>query len=384
MTSFFRKFTWWMRRRRKEAELREELQFHLEEEAGERQARGLAGEEARRAARRELGNVALVQEDTRAAWTWTLRRATRAGHPLRPAHDGRQQDLQRDGDPVARPGNRRQHRHLQLHGFDPAALAAGARSAVPGDAELAYPAAAKCTASNRHNNSFNDPNGGFVGGFFAYPAFELLRKNDSVFSSVFGYQGAGDLNLTFRGQAELARTEYVSGDYFRGLGIPPAAGRLIAPDDDRAGAPAIAVISFALSQKRFGGPENAPGQSILINNLPVHGDRRRSARVLWRRSRQASGRLCSDARQPASGGPGLLSRDVPRPELRLGCAHGALASRRQRDAGTGGAGRPVLRMGAHRATRSAGRRTFPLWLSGKARAASTACGGDIRSRCISC
>ena len=60
----------------------------------------------------------------------------------------------------------------------------------------------------------------------------------------------------------------MSGDYFRGLGIPPAAGRLIAPDDDRAGAASVAVISFALSQRRFGGPENAHGQSILINNLP--------------------------------------------------------------------------------------------------------------------
>ena len=122
--------------------------------------------------------------------------------------------------------------------------------------------------TNRHDSDFTDPNGGFIGGFFAYPAFELFCKNDSVFSSVFGYQSAGALSLTFRGQAELANTEYVSGDYFRALGIPPASGRLLAPDDDRAGAPATAVISFALSQRRFGGPENAPGQSILINNLP--------------------------------------------------------------------------------------------------------------------
>src|ERR1022692_3471923 len=33
---------------------------------------GLANEEARRAARRDLGNVTLVQENTRAAWGWTL------------------------------------------------------------------------------------------------------------------------------------------------------------------------------------------------------------------------------------------------------------------------------------------------------------------------
>ena len=72
MTSFFRKLRGLMRRPGKEAELQEELQFHLEEEACERQAHGLAREAALRAARQELGNVALVQEDTRAMWTWTF------------------------------------------------------------------------------------------------------------------------------------------------------------------------------------------------------------------------------------------------------------------------------------------------------------------------
>jgi hypothetical protein len=60
----------------------------------------------------------------------------------------------------------------------------------------------------------------------------------------------------------------VSGDYFRGLAVLPAAGRLILPDDDRAGAPAVVVVSHSLSQKRFGGVANASGQSVLINTLP--------------------------------------------------------------------------------------------------------------------
>ena len=72
MTSFFRKFTWWMQRRRKEDELREELEFHLAEEADERQADGLTEDQARWAARRDLGNVTLLREDTRTLWTWTL------------------------------------------------------------------------------------------------------------------------------------------------------------------------------------------------------------------------------------------------------------------------------------------------------------------------
>ena len=72
MTSFFRKLSWLAQRRRKEEELREELQFHFDEEAEQRQAEGLAADQARWAADRDLGNVTLLKESTRAMWTWTL------------------------------------------------------------------------------------------------------------------------------------------------------------------------------------------------------------------------------------------------------------------------------------------------------------------------
>jgi putative ABC transport system permease protein len=68
MSSLFRKFTWWAQRQRKEEELREELQFHLEAETHERQADGLTEDQARWAAHRDLGNVTLVREDTRSLW----------------------------------------------------------------------------------------------------------------------------------------------------------------------------------------------------------------------------------------------------------------------------------------------------------------------------
>lgn len=267
MTSLFRKFRWWVHRRRKEDELREELQFHLEEEAGERQADGLSEDQARRAARRDLGNVTLLQEDTRTLWTWA---------PL--------EQLAQD----VRYGLRTMaaNKTFSAMAMLSLALGIGANTAIFSfmDSILLRSLPVRepeslvilswrtpqreIYGSNRHDNSFADPNGGFVGGFFSYPAFELLRKDDSVFSIVFGYQGAGALNLNVRGQSELTQGEYVSGDYFRGLGIQPAAGRLIGPDDDRAGAPGTAVISFALSQARFGGPESATGQAIQINNLP--------------------------------------------------------------------------------------------------------------------
>jgi hypothetical protein len=76
------------------------------------------------------------------------------------------------------------------------------------------------------------------------------------------------VNVLIKGEAELAKGEYVSGDFFRGLAVAPAAGRLIHADDDRAGAAPVAVLSMGYSQRRFGGAANATGQPILINNVP--------------------------------------------------------------------------------------------------------------------
>lgn len=55
MTAFVRRLTWWVRRRQREAELAEELQFHLAEEADERRSDGAPDEEAAWAARRDIG-----------------------------------------------------------------------------------------------------------------------------------------------------------------------------------------------------------------------------------------------------------------------------------------------------------------------------------------
>src|SRR5215475_3866448 len=71
MNPFVQKLLSLLHRRRKDEDLRDELQFHVDEEAAERQAEGLSSEAARLAAQREMGNFALVQEETRAAWTWT-------------------------------------------------------------------------------------------------------------------------------------------------------------------------------------------------------------------------------------------------------------------------------------------------------------------------
>jgi len=272
MTSFLRKMSWLARRRRKEVELQEELRFHLDEEAEERQTEGLSNEQARCAARRDLGNVALVQESTRATWGWTT--FEQLGQDLRYAFR-----------------TMASNRLFTLLAVMSLALGIGANTAIYSfmdwilmrslpvndpDSLVVMNWRAKVPrrlgdAKVWHSMSgsmYRDDKGGLTAGIFPYPVFDLFRKSDSLFSSVFAFCRTGNFNLTSKGYSDLARSEYVTGDYFRGLGVAPAAGRLLVAEDDRAGAPAVAVVSFALSQKRFGSAEAAPGQSVLINNVP--------------------------------------------------------------------------------------------------------------------
>jgi macrolide transport system ATP-binding/permease protein len=117
-------------------------------------------------------------------------------------------------------------------------------------------------------SSFQDPKTGYTSGNFPYPAFDLIRDKNPVFSTVFGFSGAGRLNLQIHGQADLGGGQYVTGAFFSGLGVPPAAGRLIDSSDDRAGAPPVVVTSYRYAERRFGDAAKAVGEPILINENP--------------------------------------------------------------------------------------------------------------------
>ncbi len=103
---------------------------------------------------------------------------------------------------------------------------------------------------------------------FSYSAFLDFQKHTDLFLSVFAYQGTGPLSIRVHGQAEPALGEYVSGGYFRGLGVSPLAGRFIDDGDDRVGAPAVAVLSAAFARRRFTNPADAIGQVAVINTTP--------------------------------------------------------------------------------------------------------------------
>jgi macrolide transport system ATP-binding/permease protein len=268
MMVFLRKLIWLFRRRTREKDLEEELRFHVEETTEELQLGSAPPDHAELAALRDLGNLSLVREDTRAAWTWSW--LEQLGQDCR----------------YALRGMRRNPLFTAMAALS-LALGVGANTAIASFLDalllraLPVPAPHRLAVLNWHNSFeqdtvfhggsgsvYDDPKFGHTARIFPYPAFEAFQKQQSVFSSLFAHLPTRNLDLQIGGDAEIAAGEFVSGEFFRGLELTPAAGRLLLPDDDRPGAPPVVVLSYGFSGAHFGSAGAAVGQSIVINNVP--------------------------------------------------------------------------------------------------------------------
>jgi len=127
---------------------------------------------------------------------------------------------------------------------------------------------AKQDVDSHNGSAYGEPGGGLTSPDFPWPAYALLRNHNDVFSSLFAYKYAGRLNLMVQGQAELGDVEFVSGNFFSGIGIAAAVGRLISDSDDVAGASQVAVLSYNCWRDRFAGNPAVIGQTVSINNIP--------------------------------------------------------------------------------------------------------------------
>jgi predicted permease len=99
------------------------------------------------------------------------------------------------------------------------------------------------------------------------PLWEQVRGRQDVFSGVFAWS-PDRFNLSRAGMVQYADGLWVSGDFFRTLGLKPAAGRLLSNDDDRRGCEARAVLSYGFWQSRYGGSGSAIGSTIPLDGHP--------------------------------------------------------------------------------------------------------------------
>ena len=108
-------------------------------------------------------------------------------------------------------------------------------------------------------------------GFYSFALYERLKAETPEFEELAAFQAGGWLQ-SVRRQGEAAprpvRSEYVTGNYFSMLGVRAFGGRLFSPDDDRAGAPPAAVLSYRAWQANYGGDPSVVGSTFTVEGRP--------------------------------------------------------------------------------------------------------------------
>ena len=103
-----------------------------------------------------------------------------------------------------------------------------------------------------------------------YVSYKDLQdyRAETVLSDAIGYVPRV-ATLSTSGRSERITLELVTDNYFSMLGVQPAAGRLIRPDEGRApGDAAVVVLSYDYWQSRFGGDPSVVGRSVRLGSHP--------------------------------------------------------------------------------------------------------------------
>ena len=101
-----------------------------------------------------------------------------------------------------------------------------------------------------------------------YPQWEQIRTLQQGFSGMFAWSESR-FNIAPSGETHYVEGLYVSGDFFRVLGVEPILGRLLTVEDDQrgCGSPGV-VLSEAFWKREYGGEASAIGRKILIEHHP--------------------------------------------------------------------------------------------------------------------
>ena len=102
---------------------------------------------------------------------------------------------------------------------------------------------------------------------FSYPVYLELKEQADTLSEFMACGPFRRLNVSYEGEAELASTILVSGNYFPALGLPAALGRVLDPSDDDPAAPPAVMIAHGYWQRRFGGDEDVIGKPVQVGRV---------------------------------------------------------------------------------------------------------------------
>lgn len=253
ISSLFTRLHSLLTREWRNADLSEELEFHLARQTEENVARGMSAEDAAAAARAEFGSFTVTAEECcEARGTAWLEQFI--------------QDARFSARSLLR------HRTFSIVTLLTLALGIGACTAVfsLADAVLfrSLPYSKPSQLVYLYTPSPHFLRQGFPADVFtpSYADFADLRKQNHSLASMTQYQQT-NMNLAAGGSVQRAGTARVDADFFSTLDVRPEIGRAFGPSDEEAGGSHVALISHALWQNMFGGSRSALGRSVTLDGL---------------------------------------------------------------------------------------------------------------------
>jgi len=242
-------------RRRMYGELSEEIRTHLEEKVEELVEVGMARKEAEAAARREFGNVTLVEEEGREVWRWVT-----IENFLMDVRFGLRMLRRNPGFTVA--------------GLLTIAIGIGANAAVFSVVNsvllkpLNYPKSEELVFL--HQVAPGAPGlADFENGLLLSPSmYFTYAENNRTFQSI-GVWDTDTANVTGLAEPEQVRVVDVSDGVLQALDVPPAVGRWLSAADQVPNGPARVMLSYGYWRRRFAGNRAAIGRNIQVDSRPL-------------------------------------------------------------------------------------------------------------------
>src|SRR5216684_811230 len=225
-------------------DLSEEIHAHLEEKIEELVASGMPRKEATAAARREFGNVTLVQEDSREVWQWPSIESffadVRYGARM----------LRRSPGPTA----------VMVFTL---ALAIGATTAIFSVVYGVLLRPLPYTDSNRIMAVF-EVNSKRTWSRLADPNFDDFRDQSRSFQAIAKYN---DYVVSVSGASQPTRASvaHVSPDFLKVFGIQPILGRDFSAGDAKKGAGPTALVSNGYWRQDLGSPRDLSQSHLKID-----------------------------------------------------------------------------------------------------------------------
>jgi predicted permease len=241
---------WWKRLSRRtqmEAQLDKELSFHLKQHTAQLIDSGIAPDEARRQARLALGGPEQVKENCRDArgtrWLEDFLQDTR--YALRTFR--------------RTPG-------FTLIALLILSLGIGATTVMFAVINsvllrpLSYPQSDRLLTLRVSTEQIGE-----LWGFSNFDFGDVKRESKTVTLAAWTYAGG---TISGPGEPEYVNGRNISADLFSMLRISPLQGRAFSPDEDRPGATPVAMISYGLWQRDFGGQQSAIGEPLVYEGKP--------------------------------------------------------------------------------------------------------------------